>query len=270
MDFKAEYIELWKKDKKIQKLSVRYKNDLIKFWKSLLNYGSIYYGFNFKDEYKKVTYFINNTGVQEKLVYYTPDEFDYFISGEEDIMFRCVFKFYYYCGLKTAELRALTWKDIDLRNKTVSINKLMLHRRSGVYPNYYFSKPKNRATVRIIPMHKLLIKDLRKYYSMIYKNEGFKRTDFVFSLTNGKTPISDTALCQRNKNLAFNMGIKKITFQQFRHSCAYLFLSNGATIVGLAKFFGLSEISDVYEMYSILLPISMLDVISVINSKKDA
>ena len=268
VDFKAEHIELWKKEKKIQGLSIRYKNDLIKFWRSLLNYGATYHGFNFTTEYKKVTYFVNNTGIQERLVYYTPAEFDYYISGEDNLMYRCAFKFFYYCGLKTSELRALTWKDIDLRNKTVSINKLLLHYRAGVVPNYYISKPRNRATARIIPMHRSLIKDLRKYYSEIYKTEGFKRTDFIFSLTNGKTPISDTALCERNKNLAFNMGMKKLTFQQFRHSCAYLFLSNGATIVGLAKFLGLSEISDVYEMYSILLPISMVDVIGVINGLK--
>lgn len=42
------------------------------------------------------------------MAYYTYDKFKKFISYEEDLRWKCVFKILYYCGLRKGELKGLT------------------------------------------------------------------------------------------------------------------------------------------------------------------
>lgn len=49
------------------------------------------------------------------------EEFKKFISVEEDIKWICLFKVLYYCGLRRGKLRSLTWKNIDLEKKSLSV-----------------------------------------------------------------------------------------------------------------------------------------------------
>lgn len=49
------------------------------------------------------------------------EEFKKFISVEEDIKWICLFKVLYYSGLRRGKLRSLTWKNIDLEKKSLSV-----------------------------------------------------------------------------------------------------------------------------------------------------
>ena len=58
-----------------------------------------------------------------------------------------------YCGLRRGELLALTWKDIDLKNKVLSVNK-----SASMYRNQpQVKKPKSKAGTREIPVPNLLV-----------------------------------------------------------------------------------------------------------------
>jgi len=56
-----------------------------------------------------------------EMEFYTYEEFKKFISVEEDIKWICLFKVLYYCSLRRGELRGLTWKNIDLEKKSLSV-----------------------------------------------------------------------------------------------------------------------------------------------------
>ena len=51
--------EEWKQEMNKLKISTSYKNDIYKFLKSVLNYGSTWYNFNFASVYNKMTNFKN-------------------------------------------------------------------------------------------------------------------------------------------------------------------------------------------------------------------
>lgn len=69
----------------------------------------------------KMTNFTNPNEMPKEMKFYTYEEFQKFISIEEDIKYRTLFETLYFCGLRRGELRGLTWKNIDFQRKELSI-----------------------------------------------------------------------------------------------------------------------------------------------------
>ena len=63
-----------------------------------------------------------------------------------------------------------------------------------------------------------------------------------------------------------NSDLKRITFREFRHSCAYRIVKYGGNIITICGILGLTEITDAYDLYRAFLPVEMENIISVINS----
>ncbi|MFA7500946.1 MAG: site-specific integrase, partial [Sulfurimonas sp.] len=61
----------------------------------------------------------------------------------------------FYTGARTGEVLALTWNDIDLENRTISITKGL---RNGV-----IGKPKTKSSVRDVPIFEPLVKHLKEH-----------------------------------------------------------------------------------------------------------
>ena len=68
--------------------------------------------------------FVDPNAVPKEMEFYTWEEFQKYISYEDDIKFRCVFETLYYCGLRRGELRGLSWDNIDFEEKTLSVKKM--------------------------------------------------------------------------------------------------------------------------------------------------
>ncbi len=65
-----------------------------------------------------------------------------------------------YLGLRRSELCALTWNDIDFKNKTVRINKAMVITKDG---DYIVKQPKTQAGYRTISIPDKCLEVLQKY-----------------------------------------------------------------------------------------------------------
>lgn len=61
--------------------------------------------------------------VTKEMLYWEPDQFNAFISYINDLEAKTIFTFLYYMGVRKGELRALLWKDIDLKNGIAKIYK---------------------------------------------------------------------------------------------------------------------------------------------------
>ena len=99
------------------------KNDKLKVLKAFLNFGEKRYGYNFYQVLLNMERFKNPDELVEEKIYYDINEFDKFLSAEDEDRYRILWETLYYCGLRIGEARGLQWKDINWENKTLWINK---------------------------------------------------------------------------------------------------------------------------------------------------
>ena len=91
----------------------------------------------------------------------------------------------FYTGLRISETFALTWDDIDLDNRTISVNKQIVKRNFGAdvrkvvekkgkkeqRSSWYFTTPKTFTSVREVPFGETLYQALKKEKAEQLKNE---------------------------------------------------------------------------------------------------
>ena len=92
------------------------------------------------------------------------------------------------CG----ETIGITWNDIDMKNRMISINHQLIYKKVDKEIKFYANTPKTETGMRNIPMTKELYEQLKKQreYQMVlgidrtYEIDGYK--DFVFTTKGGK------------------------------------------------------------------------------------
>lgn len=83
------------------------------------------------------------------------------MSVVEDPRDRAMFSTLYWMGIRRGEMMALQWKDIDLKNKTISISKTVVTiKRNEADPT---NTPKTSNSYRTITMPQKLIDELLAY-----------------------------------------------------------------------------------------------------------
>lgn len=65
----------------------------------------------------------------------------------------------YGCGLRPAEIYALTWSDIDFKNNVIHVNKSLVFERNRPIVSY----PKTNKSIRDVEMHKIVVQALKEY-----------------------------------------------------------------------------------------------------------
>ena len=144
-DFNIMQFEQWKRDINKLNISLRYKNDIYKFLKSILNFGVKWHNLNFQAVYNKMTEFQDPNEFPKEQLFFTYEEFKQFLSVETDIKWIGIFEILYYCGLRRGELRGLQWKDINFKDRTLSITK-QINDCCGSVKNWRFSVPKTKSS----------------------------------------------------------------------------------------------------------------------------
>ena len=259
-DFNINHFELWKKEINKLPLATSYKNDLFKFIKAILNYGSKWYDFNFTPVYNKMTNFTNPNELKKEMLFFTIDEFNQFISVEDDIMFRPLFETLYYMGLRKGELRGLQWKDIDFKNKIMRIYKQI----PSIYSmdNYKLSPLKTKNSNRDLPINDLLLADLKRLYNYKKEFKNFSQEWFVFG--NDLPLTKDSIRSRKNRNCKLAQ-VKQIRIHDFRHSCASFLINYGASITLVAKYLGHTKIDETLNTYSHMYQNKLEDIVKLIN-----
>lgn len=242
-------------------ISTRYKNDILKFLKSVLNFAMIWYDFNLYKVYNKMTKFSNASDIPKEMMYFTYDQWKQFIPVETNLQSKVMFEILYYCGLREGELRGLTWKYVDLVNKTLSVKKQITD-RGGSIKELQFSTPKTKSSIRTIPLNKMLLSDLK-----MLKNEVSKEYEFIddyFVIGDTFPAASNTITSRKNRNCKL-ADVPQIRSHDFRHSCASLLVSNGANITVLAKYLGHTKNEETLNTYTHLFNSVLKEVVNLIN-----
>lgn len=126
----------------------------------------------------------------------------------------------------------------------------------------WFTTPKTKSNVRNIPVHKVLLDDLKELYKVSSNHYSFNNSWYVFGepkpITNGKIR------CRKNKNRKL-AGVKQIRIHDFRHSCASLLINKGASINVVAKYLGHTKIDETLNTYTHLFKNQMTDIVNLMN-----
>lgn len=253
---------MWKKEINKKNIANSYKNDIYKFLKAILNYGSKWYNFDFRSVYNKIVNFTDLNEMPKKMDFYTYDEFKHFISFETDLKYICLFETLYYCALRNGEMRGITWEDIDFESRQIRINKQVPTRYTS--KNWKFTSVKTKSSNRILPLPNILIEHLKMFYNDISKNINFKSTWFVFG--EADIPIVADNPSYRQQVICNKANLKKIRVHDFRHSCASLLINSGANVTIVAKYLGHTKLEETLNTYSHMFESVLNQVINVINT----
>ena len=111
--------------------------------------------------------------------FYTPEEFQKFLSVENDVEFICAFQTLFYCGLRNGELRGLTWNDITFKKSCLSVNKNITKTPDPITGKpYTLSISKTMSSYRTIPIPNFLL----EYYKIYMMNVVLTITSMIIGI----------------------------------------------------------------------------------------
>lgn len=241
------------------------KNDKIKVFRTVLNYGRRMYGFDFSSVLSTPSRIKEPNKLKTERQIYSPEEFQQFLSCEDVLKFRCLWEMLYYCGLRIGEARGLQWKDIDWNTNTVWINKQVMS-IDNVCASYYISTLKTASSNRKLVMCTALVNDLKEYQNECKKFDNYSDDFWIFGTDYGVLPMSHSQPQRRKKKIAELSGVKTIRLHDFRHSCASMLISKGVPITTVSKYMGHASITETLNTYSHAMASDFENVSNVIDN----
>ena len=150
------------------------------------------------------------------------------------------------------ELLALTLADLNIEEKTLSINKSY----QRIEKRDVITEPKTQKGKRVITLPDFLVEELEEYVGKLY---GMTDKDRLFMIT--KTYLEKEMI--RGTKLS---GVKRIRLHDLRHSHASLLISKlGAQPNLVAERLGHEKIQTTLSIYSHLYPEQSRDLANQLN-----
>ncbi|MBR3806710.1 MAG: site-specific integrase [Clostridia bacterium] len=230
----------------ISDYSYKYRKNLFTYLVSIYNFGEKY--FDIPNVTKKVDRPRNLEGKKE-MTFWSPDEFEKFITSVERPDYNILFRFLYLSGCRRGEALALTWNDIDFNTNTVKVSKNIAYKVGSGDKPYTITTPKNVGSNRTIHLPTQFFQKLKLYKS--WQKENAKEQNFVFG---GEDPLPPTSIERTLITTAARAGVKRIRIHDLRHSCASYLIHKGVTIVGVSHHLGHTSTKQTLDTYSHLLP----------------
>lgn len=246
-----EHYQKWRSQMNKTNLCDKYKTDIQKFIKQVLNFAEKQWDFNLRKFYNKLEPFKTPGAIKKEMDFYEPQEFFQYISVIDDLRDKCLFETLYYCGLRRSEAIGLQWRHIDFKNHTLTIAQQVLNLAgNNASSSWYIASPKTESSNRTIPVPEVLLKDLAELKKSNERFSKFKQTWFVFG---DDTPITYHQIYSRNNNYCKKAGLRHIRIHDFRHSCASALISAAAPITAVSNYLGHSETTETLETYTHLV-----------------
>ncbi len=144
------------------------------------------------------------------------------------------FEFYYLeltTGMRLGEILALEWKDLDVKNQTLTINKQVQRLKDK---GLTIETPKTKNSIRTIALNQDCVTALLKL-----KNRQAKGTKLMFPSPETGTYRDQNAVTRRFKRMLRRAGLPQdVRFHDLRHTCATIALEEGVEIKALSAMLG--------------------------------
>ncbi len=188
----------------------------------------------------------------KKMNIWTLEEFNKFLKviADKPVSY-AGFSTLFWTGIRLGELLALTRKDIDLKKKTITINKSY----SKLQGKEIIGSPKTESSNRVIKMPDVLVSVLQNYLDSLY---DLSSDDRIF-------PVSKYLFRNDLNRHHKKAGVKRITPHDLRHSHASLLINNNVNILVISKRLGHSKIDETLNTYSHLYQSSEEAALKILN-----
>jgi len=160
-----------------------------------------------------------------------------------------------YAGLRRSEILGLRWCDVDIPNKTISVNQT-LHRLIG--KGLVIGEPKtshSRRAVKLPPDAVALLAGLRakRRDQLEVLGIGWRESDFVFCDAHDRPMAPDTVSHNFSKIMK-RLGFSRVRFHDLRHTHATLMLKQGVHPKIVSERLGHATVNITLDTYSHVLP----------------
>lgn len=162
----------------------------------------------------------------------TVDILNQILKQTKEEKYKMLYKVLFWTGMRIGEALALTFDDVNLNAKKITINKTLSKDKNG---KPIKTSPKTRTSNRIITIDDNLRDDLQIYFSRFFLKEGE-----IFNFT------SASVIANLKK---IDVGIK-LKPHLFRHSHSTFLISKGVNPVLVAERLGHKDIATTLSVYS--------------------
>ena len=205
---------------------------------ALFNYAVRYY--DLKDNPCRKAGSIGKSKADD-MEFWTKQEFKQFLpSMDKKPEAKMAFMLLYWTGMRIGELLALTYEDIDLEKRSISISKSYqrLDEKDVITP------PKTPKSNRKITISPFLAEELKEYCSHLY---GIMPNERMFRFTKS---YMEHEIVRGIKET----GVKRIRLHDLQHSHASLLVELGFQPLAIAERLGHEKIETTLNTYSHLYP----------------
>ena len=159
-------------------------------------------------------------------------------------------------GMRSGEILALQWKDIDFRSARLGVQRSLTRLKGGVWR---FTNPKTPRAKRQISLPPSVIDLLTKHRKMqaeirLAAGSKYENHDLVFASDTGQ-PLNHRNIVRRHfKPLLRSVGLPDVRFYDLRHTHATLLLGAGENPKVVSERLGHASIVLTLDTYSHVLP----------------
>lgn len=160
------------------------------------------------------------------------------IMNKPDVYY--AFEILYWCGLRLGEMLALTKNDINLKSRSITVNKTF----SRIKGKDNITTPKTPKSNRIVKLPNFVAEELEDYLNSL--SEANIDNYRIFNFTKSKIEHEMIRGCRES-------GVDKIRVHDLRHSHVSMLINMGYSAVAIAERMGHESIDITYR-YAHLFP----------------
>ena len=159
-------------------------------------------------------------------------------------------------GMRSGEILALRWQDIDFIENCISIDNTISFPGGG---SHVLTSPKTKSSRRKITFQKTIAKEmneLRQYQDHRREMAGDKWHEYGFVFCNDfGRPLTQNGMPRKVLYPALKRaGVKRIRFHDLRHTCFSHMVARGVAITDISVTAGHANVSTTMSLYAHPLP----------------
>lgn len=201
-----------------------------------------------------------------QIKYWTPDVFEKALHYADGQDLKAIMCLGFWAGLRIGEIRALKWKNVDLKTHQLTIEATITdHPNPEVksYQNYDRTDPKTFNSFRTIDISGIINHLLEAKLETDQCVIGWSRDSFIFGTNK---PVSYAWIARRFQKAINLASVPRITFHGLRHSHASWLIFNKIPDPLIAERLG-HTIATLRSTYAHIYQQSIEELLKVMNSK---